>query len=355
MSVRRCVIVVAASGVALGAGVLHAAEPPVPAVKPAIRGLVSMGAYRFVAQGGDPVNTLVPLDKKPGIFGGIVVVATWNELQPTADALDTGAIDRALADVRAYNARNPAKPLAVRLRVWGGFEAPLWAKRIGGRPIGVTHKNRKRQIGRFWSPAYRQAWARLQEKLAAKYDDAPLVREVAMTSCMSFTAEPFFLPADDPGEIISMPIHDAGYTDDAYKTCLGESLADYAAWQRTRIVLSVNPFRGQDGKADAGFTETVMRAYRKALGVRCVFDNHDLDSDLGRALVPLYALMKELGPEIVFQTFHETPLDFDATIQLAVDNRATAVELWQDYKGFPLVPIPQLKKWAALVESNQTP
>src|SRR5690349_14825093 len=38
--------------------------------KPPIRGLVSMGAYRFVGYGGDPVNTLAPLDAKPGIFGG---------------------------------------------------------------------------------------------------------------------------------------------------------------------------------------------------------------------------------------------------------------------------------------------
>ena len=37
-----------------------------PQIKPPIRGLVSMGAYRFVGQGGDPVNTLAPLDAKAG-------------------------------------------------------------------------------------------------------------------------------------------------------------------------------------------------------------------------------------------------------------------------------------------------
>ena len=39
-------------------------------IKAPIRGLVSMGAYRFVGSGGDPVNTLDPLNAKPGIFGG---------------------------------------------------------------------------------------------------------------------------------------------------------------------------------------------------------------------------------------------------------------------------------------------
>jgi hypothetical protein len=52
-------------------------------VKTPIRGLVSMGAFRFVANGGEPVNTLEPLNEKAGIFGGIVIVATWRELQPT--------------------------------------------------------------------------------------------------------------------------------------------------------------------------------------------------------------------------------------------------------------------------------
>ena len=37
------------------------------AAKPAIRGLVSMGAFKFVGSGGDPVNTLEPLNAKPGI------------------------------------------------------------------------------------------------------------------------------------------------------------------------------------------------------------------------------------------------------------------------------------------------
>ena len=57
-------------------------------IKPPIRGLVSMGAYRFVGYGGDPVNTLEPLNTKPGIFGGLVVIASWKQLQPTPELGD---------------------------------------------------------------------------------------------------------------------------------------------------------------------------------------------------------------------------------------------------------------------------
>src|SRR5215471_449968 len=126
----------------LALAALTGALAPVPEaraqdIKPPIRGLVSMGAYRFVGYGGDPVNTLEPLDAKPGILGGLVVIASWKQLQPTpqSEIGDDNVIDQALAEVRAYNERNPQKPLGVKLRVWGGFEAPDWAKQLGGEPI----------------------------------------------------------------------------------------------------------------------------------------------------------------------------------------------------------------------------
>ena len=97
-----------------------------------------------MGSGGDPVNTLDPLNAKPGIFGGLVVIASWKQLQPTPGSqIDDGnVIDQALAQVRAYNERNPQKPLAVKLRVWGGFEAPDWAKQLGGAPIDTVHRNK---------------------------------------------------------------------------------------------------------------------------------------------------------------------------------------------------------------------
>jgi len=99
-----------------------------------------MGAYRFVAKGGEPVNTLEPLNAKPGIFGGIVILASWRELQAshTSGLAENNNIDRALAEVRQYNRRNPQKPLAVKLRVWGGFMAPDWAKQLGGSAASLT-------------------------------------------------------------------------------------------------------------------------------------------------------------------------------------------------------------------------
>src|SRR5262245_56114207 len=125
--------------------------PPVgaladPQIKPPIRGLVPMGAYRFVGKGGDPVNTLEPLNAKAGIFGALVIIASWKQLQPTptSEIGDHNVIDQALAEVRAYNERNPAKPLAVKLRVGRGFAAPDWALQLGGAPVAPERNGRQR-------------------------------------------------------------------------------------------------------------------------------------------------------------------------------------------------------------------
>jgi hypothetical protein len=336
----------------LGGGVLLGAQDH---VKPPIRGLVSMGAFKFVGSGGDPVNTLDPLNAKPGIFGGLVVIASWAQLEPTqgGEIDPDNVVAKALADVRTYNEKNPQKPLAVRLRIWGGFKAPGWAMKIGGEPIAAVHNNKNRHVGRFWLPEYRKAWASMQERLAAKYDSRPLIREVAMTSCMSFTAEPFFSPSEDS---VMQPLRAAGFTDASYKECLRHGIEDYAGWKTSRIVLSVNPLRtglGQ-GPGDADFTMGLMHECRNKLHERCVLDNHDLDTNLAKPLIPIYALMKKLGPEIVFQTAATNPKDFDGTIRFGIEQGATAIELWQDYGGFPTVPDAQLRKWAKMVEDGKT-
>ena len=315
--------------------------------KPALRGLISMGAYKFVSAGGEPVNTLAPLLAKPGIFGGIAIIASWGGLQPTPGAAlaDNNAIDQALAEVRSYNAANPARPLAVKLRVWSGFMAPSWAMALDGAPIAVTDGNKPRQLGRFWASGYRKAWAEFQALLAARYDSEPLIHEVSVTSCMSITAEPFFLPTDAG---IQGPVRAAGFTDAAYQDCLTDAISDYAPWKTSRIVLAVNPFRAAAGAGDPAFTEGVMQACRTAIGERCVFDNHDLDATPVSTILPIYAAMQKLGPEIEFQTYRETPEDFEGTIRKGIALGASSIELWQDFKGFPLVPDQTLKAWAAL-------
>jgi len=119
-------------------------------------------------------------------------------------------------------------------------------------------------------------------------------------------------------------------------------------------VLAVNPLRTapNQGPGNAAFTKRVMYECREALGIRCVFDNHDLNADLPPPLVPIYRYMRTPGPEIQFQTLNATPENFAGTIRKGVRYGASAIELYQDFGGFPLVPDDKLRKWAAMIESN---
>lgn len=324
-------------------------------LKPPIRGLISMGPYEFVGEknGAQPKNTLQPLRRFRGIFGGIVVVASWQQLEPTKGKVNVDVIKRMLTLIEAYNQRNPDRPLHVKLRVWAGFMAPKWAKELGGdnRPIHVKHKSgngitRDRTLGRFWEPEYREAFRQLQRRLAEHFNDHPLIREVAVTQCMSMTSEPFFLPAD-----ILPPLVQNGFTDQAYRECLKHAVQDFEWWWRTRLVFAVNPYDSGSGQ-DLAYTKLLILGCRNS-GAQCVIDNHDLTAPPLESVRELYHFIKEQGPEIEFQTYKENPPNLIDTIRRGVELGATGIEMYQDYGGFQCYPRSTLRYLANMIENNK--
>lgn len=331
------------------------------AVKEPLRGLISMGAYKFAPVLGEPDNSLDTVRRKSGLLQGIVILASWRSLVPTATSglADNNEIDQGLEAVRKYNQDNPKTPLAVKIRVWGGFWAPDWVMEASGGKVPVVHtngqgKSKDRNLGHVWNDAYHKAWAHLQELLAAKYDGDPLVHEVAVTSCMMFTAEPFSIDTH-PGALD--PLRKAGMTDANYKACLNNIVDDYAPWKTTRFETPLNPFKDTDsGKPvhDVNFTLSWMDDCRKRAGERCVFDNHDLDvpAKVDKDLQTIYAAMKRSGAEVEFQTGPASPPDLGGVIGYGVSNGATSIELYQDYGGFTLVPDADLRKYSAMLINN---
>jgi hypothetical protein len=322
--------------------------------KTPIRGLVSMGAYKFVSEGGQPINTLQWVSEKPGAFGGIVIVVTWGALQAkTPDIAQWTVLDHALNEVRAYNDEHRDKPLAVKLRVWAGFEAPPWAMRLDGQePVTITPSTGKaRTIGHAWSPAYRNAWREFQKLLADRYDSDALIHEVSVTSCMTFTAEPFFIPHD--AQAVKQ-LRAAGFTNERYRACLEEAVADYDGWKTTRVEFPFNPFSETDAegniKLDYEFTKKVMHACRDRIGDRCTLDNHDLNVPSLLAIAPIYDEMRSMGGAIEFQTFCETPDFYAATVAYGAGLGAGSIELWQDFGGFRSISTSVLKNWSSFFQ-----
>ena len=241
-------------------------------MKVPLQGLIDMQSIAWHnTEGGEPTFVPMNVGNFPGLFGGVVINATWDTLQPTqGGALVTAQIDDALDDVRAYNRMYPATPIGVKLRVYQGSNAPEWAKEIGGDPVNIIRNPEPCNtppcptdaltVGRVWSADYIKAWRAFQRLLAQKYDGEPLVREVAVTSCGTQTDEPF-VPTNDATSRNSMIA--AGYTDTAQKACLHGAFNDYQLATLTLVDYTFNPFTAlvdTDAGTGAAFSESVMTA-----------------------------------------------------------------------------------------------
>ncbi len=330
------------------------AGDPGPQLKVPLSGLVAMGDIGFHrVDGGLAQPNVDDLNRVPGIFGGMVVNVTWAQLEAQRGVLDTKIIDDVLAKIRLYNQANAQHPLGVRLRVWPGPNAPIWAKNLGGAPVTVLHKDMPITVGRFWSEPYRTAWRDLQNRLAARYDPEPLIREVANTSGSSITDEVCLL-AGDKESVKNMRA--AGFTDAQFQACLWESPDDYAGWPSTRVECVCNPYRAIDSgktRADSEFTLKLMRHWRQTLGARGVLSNHALNQPADHA--DIYDEMRRLGPPTAFQTHAPGGLNWDGALRLGRSYGAQSIELWSGTKfgGFEKQDPQRLREWAALFQPTQ--
>ena len=229
------------------------AEPPQS-------GLVDMGDISFYNIPSDPIPpfTLSDLANYVGSFGEIVLNVTWAQLQPSENGpLDPSVIASAISAVETYNAENNTD-LGIKLRVWGGYTAPDWAKAIDGPAITITgpgtvddKESNSETIGRFWTADYINAWTSLQNQLAILYDNNPIIRGISNTAGAAATDEPFvplkYIPPNQP-DAVNQPgeLESGGYTDPAEQLTLRAAIADYASWATTPLDYTMNLFDLQD-------------------------------------------------------------------------------------------------------------
>ncbi|MBV9665540.1 MAG: hypothetical protein JOZ37_16345 [Actinobacteria bacterium] len=300
-------------------------QPPASQVKPELTGLLDRQGAPQPAYAGTAVR-------------GFVVKVNWSDLQPTENGPITSnnPIDQAVAAARSVAASHPG--FGIKLRVYAGIYAPTWAKTLGGAPVTVTNPQtgKSATIGRFWTDAYGDAYDDLQHKLAEKYDTVPEVREVVVSRCTTFFAEPF-IRNKGSAETVSN-LFDAGYTTAADHTCHEKQLESHQVWQHTRSDLELNPYQDieQTGKAsvDESFTESMMQYCRAVLSIRCVLENNSA-SDPPK-YPRMYAVMKQLGNPTSFQTATSAKVgDLFNVLEWAVQQGANAVELPQGYESQP--------------------
>jgi len=332
-------------------------------LKPPLVGLISMGpggppGRNSNAQYPGVVGTsLDDIREKRNAFDGVVINVPWVQLQPEpGGALQVGAIETALADIRRYNA-DPLTRVKLRaiLRVWAGENAPDWAKTLDGPPVTVYNGNlgggyRGFTVGHFWSPSYQVAWRNLQARLAQRYDPEPLIAQIADTSCTSADDEPNALARfQDRGAGLSSArnLREAGFTDAAFDRCMTDAIHDYDAWASTPVNLDIGPLFRIDAAADyqwpprdSAAAIALIGAWRRALGDRVVLANHTLNYPLNRLSLEVFEAIRDAGGQIEFQTHSPRTLDWPDTVHEAVCMGAHSLEVWNStgaggYVDFP--------------------
>jgi hypothetical protein len=356
----------------LSGGVASAAAAQGPSVKPQILGLVDKSSQTpYILR--QPFPTVNPSEVAPyaKAFAGIVVNETWAQLEPSRGHLSLAPLRQALAAVLAYNHAHRGHGLSVKLRLWGGFTAPDWAKSLGGKsPITFATPTAKGTTGRWWTPAYRAAWSSFLHSLASRYDGNPLIRSVAVSSCATLTAEPF---VQSP----SLPLHNtlfaAGWSSAAQQRCLQGAFADYSGWKRTSIDYTFNPFvTYTPGKAagtpEPTFTSQVMATcanLHRTTGRTCILSNHAFTATAPTTSrsAPVYAEITALYAQ------HPTPVDLQTgppdnfggcqAIDVAVSYHAQSLELWppaanpKSFKGFTAYPESELQSWTRALRTGK--
>ena len=319
--------------------------------KPPLSGLVAMGSVSDLRKG--VFDVLKEVRVHPDIYSGVVIHTTWGALEPEQGKYNFSTIDKALSDITQYNKEHPLHPIFAKLRISKAINPPEWVLKLAGGPVNIVLNNGQTiQVGLYWTEEYRNAWKALQQKLASRYDDNILIREVCVNSGAMITDEPF-VAIFNKATIANLKAK--GYTDAAFKSTLKGALDDYACWKTTPIDYSFNVLREIDsGKPvnNMDFTLSLMREFRERYEERAVLSNHGLQETLSKGAIPIYNLFAELGAPIAVQTKGPSNLT-DKTIKTGLKYGVTEFEIWvsKEAGGYADYSKADLERWAQMIQS----
>jgi len=320
--------------------------------KHALTGLVTMGSVKDLRNG--KFDVLKEANIHPDIYSGVVIRATWGELEPKKDKFDFSSIQNALSYIENYNNTHPNHKLAAKLRISATINPPEWLLNLANGPVEIMiNESLSYNIGLFWTSEYRQAWHNLQIKLAEVFDTNKLIQEVCITSPTMATDEPL-VTIFNPSTIQNLK--EKGFTDIAFKEALKGTLDDYSCWKKTLIDFSFNTYREIDTgipvKND-NFTIDLIKNFKNKYGDRAILSNHGLQENLTAGALPIYQLFLELGGDIATQT--KAPKDLtEQTFKVGLSYGVSEFEIWdsQDAGGFGDFNINDLQHWNDIISTN---
>ena len=267
----------------LATNVLHAYE------KPKIEGFVLRGDVPSGAPGSrshfdNPFDAGANWGDK---VDGIVITAEWADLQKTAygEIESNNVIDQAIKTIAKWNATVVRDEwIYLKLRVFAGIYSPSWvADSLGS--MEVDYKNAKQgTLPYFWKSDFQYYWGDFQKKLAERYDNNPLLLDVALSGCMTHNAETMWrnYGSNNKTSIEDLKAH--GLTVAKDERCLLREIdIAAAAWKSTNISMAVNGWKNYDEAPDNGnypkkiqFTKDMIDHCKAMLGNRCIVGNNSV-------------------------------------------------------------------------------
>lgn len=288
----------------------------------------------------------------PTIIDAWNPIIEWRDVEPEPGVFRFGPIRDVIR-----RAREEGKVL--RLRIFAGRSAPDWVKRRFGTvriydPIdGVAA-----DVPRWWTAGYLDAYARLQRRLAAAFDDHPTVRAVTISGAMTIYAEPFIRQIADQRTRTNLLA--SGYTKRKDKRAHRVVLEAHTVWARTRQILTVNPWQyvNQDGSygTRVWFTNHMMNRCRAVFRWRCILQNNSMRSrwltdGMPAGYEEMYAHMRELGRPLSFQTANTSRVgNLEMVLDWFVDMGAHAAELKAD--ADEMLSVQEAETFDTELESN---
>lgn len=292
---------------------------------------------------GPPDAAELTYDGKP-LVQGFVIQVLWKDVQPTGpDSFDTSAIDQQLAFAKAHD-------LAVRMRVYAGYNSPAWVLQQAG---SVTWQGTANDAGPntypvpvFWGSTFQTLFQQFDAKLAARYDADPQLREVVPGMCTTNFAEPFQRQFSEKANVAAASAK--GYTDASDQACLRRTVTMFQQdWRTTNMAMAFNPYqslakKGANDKDEATaqasvqVPEQIARFCVSTLGPRCVLGNNSLKAgSRGKAYDALYSMLQGLHQPLYIQTASNAKIqDWQTALDSAVQLGALSVELPDGYQNW---------------------
>ncbi len=320
-------------------------------IKHPLAGLVTMGSTKDLRNGN--YDVVKEANVHADIYSGVVIKATWGELEPQRGIYDFTSIKHQLSDIEDYNNLHPKNKLGAKLRVSAVINPPSWVLNLSSGSVEVViDSSHSYEIALFWTKEYRQAWHELQVNLSNSFDNNLLIQEVCITSPSMITDEPFVTIFN---QATIQNLHQKGFTDTAYIQALQNTILDYHCWKKTTIDFSFNMFRRIDTGVpinDIDFTINLMRIFKNEYGERAILSNHGLQETLSSGALPIYNEFQELGGAIAVQT--KSPNDLsDNIFYTGLNYGVSEFEIWdsKDAEGYADFSINDLERWKKIINN----